>query len=640
MLMGILLQLMCVTHNNLLTTAQHHTVACLDNIVHQHFSPQRQVVVSMPGTEPNLAQRTLLPVSLRYGFEMVDQVLKHMNEKTRFPLLTSQSKFTDILPDTGGMFDDDLYPKVHSYVIFLWTEGAEGNLLASLMDQLNTLRANKYSNNRYRQDMVIVTNQNSQSLAKDLLEFLWKTRRIVNAVILVQRGNELEDPVLDLYTWFPYESGRCTEGKFTLLDQWTEGKFSNNAHLFSRKIPKDLMGCPIRVVTLHYPPFVILTTNYTDVDGSTAYKFRGLEIEYLLLITAAMNLKVEFLRPMESNLEKMSELEESRADVVIGAFSMRFYHLIDGDPTRPYVYTSMKCYTPCPRPIPRMESITRVFMPSVWIAAVLVLALTAAVFWITTIIIFDAKSADFTSYKTYHHCFYMVWAVFLGVSAPAMPRNYQLRALLFIFIWFCFAINTVFQAFFISFLIEPGYEKQIQTPEELREAGIPDLVLDLFMKEFATDNEKAYCRDDECLINLIEKHDIALKTSKHHMQYIASTIGITKDYDKYLCSLYDIISPVMYGMYLTKGSPLLDRFNILIQRCLEGGLGEKYWSNLRWSAILESEAQFMEHGTTDDDMYFVFELSHLTVAFYTLLLGCTCSFTVFLVEIIFDCMHL
>jgi hypothetical protein len=157
------------------------------------------------------------------------------------------------------------------------------------------------------------------------------------------------------------------------------------------------------------------------------------------------------------------------------------------------------------------------------------------------------------------------------------------------------------------------------------------------MKEFATNDEKAYCRDDECLVNMIKKHDIALKTSKHHMEYIASTIGITKNHDKYLCFLDDIIGPVMYSMYLLKGNPLLDRLNVLIQRCLEGGLGEKYWAQLRWAAILESKVKFKEHATADSDMYFVFKLSHLRVAYSTLLLGCACSMVVFLAEVTFNC---
>ncbi|PNF34729.1 hypothetical protein B7P43_G05491 [Cryptotermes secundus] len=370
-----------------------------------------------------------------------------------------------------------------------------------------------------------------------------------------------------------------------------------------------------------------MTESYTNMDGSTTYMFRGLEIEYLLLISAVMNINIKFLPPIESNLLKLGELGEGRADIVIGAFPTRFQQTIDEDPTKAYVYTTIKCYVPCPRPLPRTEGITRVFMPSVWLAMFLVFILTAGLFWVTVKTTLDAAL---------HHCFYTAWAVLLGVSAPVIPTNHKLRIFFLTFVWYCFAMNTVFQAFFISFLIQPGYEKEIQTMEELREAGIQDLVLDRFMKEFATDDEKAYCRDDECLVNLIKKQDIALKTSKHHMEYIASTIGIIKNHDKYLCFLDDIIGPVMYSMYLLKGSPLLDRLNVLIQRCLEGGIGEKYWAELRWDAILKSKANFMEHATADSDMYFVFRLSHVRVAFSTLLLGCTCSMVMFLAEVTFN----
>jgi hypothetical protein len=191
----------------------------------------------------------------------------------------------------------------------------------------------------------------------------------------------------------------------------------------------------------------------------------------------------------------------------------------------------------------------------------------------------------------------------------------------------------VFQALFTSFLILPGYERRIETMEEIREAGMQVFVFDQSMKELAATNEQAKCRDDECFVSLIEKHSTALKTSKHHMQYVAS---ITEDRDEYVCSLYDVLSPVIYSTYLRKGSPLLDRFNILIQRCLEGGLGEKYWSDLNWSVLLQTKVKFMASATTDSDMYFVFKLSHLIVAFSTHLLGCTCSFTVFFTEVIFN----
>lgn len=593
----------------------------------------------MPGTQRNFTQRTLSPVSPQYeDFEVVDIVLKSINKKMRYLVLSSQTRHAQISPSTVNLFHGDLCPKVHSYIIFLWRDEQSSNILLSLNQQLETLKVSNFSDSRYRQDMLIVTAEIPLSLAKDLLEFLWQTKRIVNVSILLQSSHTVENPTFDLYTWFPYESGHCGEVKdVILLEKWTAGKFSNNVHLFPNKIPSDLKVCPIRVATVHYPPFVIMTESYTNTDGSTTYMFKGLEIEYLLVITAFMNINVKFLPPIESNLLKLGELQEGRADIVIGAFATSLNQIIDEDPTKAYVYTTYKCYVPCPRPLPRTEGITRVFMPSVWLAMFLVFILTAVLLWVIVKTTLDTNSVDASFYKTLHYCFYTAWAVFLGVSAPAIPTNYQLRIFFLIFVWYCFAMNTVFQAFFISFLIQPGYEKEIQTMEELREAGIQDLVLEQFMKEFVTDDERAYCRDDECLVNLIKKHDIALTTSKHHMEYIASTIGISKNHDKYLCFLDDVLGPVTYSMYLPKGSPLLDRLNVLIQRCLEGGLGEKYWAELRWDAILKSKADIIEHATADSDMYFAFKLSHLRVAFNTLLLGCACSMVVFLAEVTFNC---
>jgi hypothetical protein len=49
----------------------------------------------------------------------------------------------------------------------------------------------------------------------------------------------------------------------------------------------------------------------------------------------------------------------------------------------------------------------------------------------------------------------------MGVSVPQMPRTTNLRVLFFVFVCYCFAMSTVFQAFFTSFLVASGYGKEI-----------------------------------------------------------------------------------------------------------------------------------------------------------------------------------
>jgi hypothetical protein len=53
------------------------------------------------------------------------------------------------------------------------------------------------------------------------------------------------------------------------------GQFLKNAHLFPEKVPKNFMGCPIKLGTFGFDPFVMMTENKTQNDGSTAKKMTG-----------------------------------------------------------------------------------------------------------------------------------------------------------------------------------------------------------------------------------------------------------------------------------------------------------------------------------------------------------------------------
>ena len=63
-----------------------------------------------------------------------------------------------------------------------------------------------------------------------------------------------------------------------------------------------------------------------------------------------------------------------------------------------------------------------------------------------------------------------VWAVTIGVSVSVMPCTIPLRLFFFFFFsWICYnlAINTVFQAYLTTFLIDPGFEESITITEEI-----------------------------------------------------------------------------------------------------------------------------------------------------------------------------
>jgi hypothetical protein len=63
-------------------------------------------------------------------------------------------------------------------------------------------------------------------------------------------------------------------------------------------------------------------------------------------------------------------------------------------------------------------------------------------------------------------------------------------------------------------------------------------------------------------------------------------------------------------MYLSRGHPLLDRFNILIRRFIESGLVKKYWSQLNFEVYLRNMTAPKAGYEVRSDIYFVFSLFH------------------------------
>jgi hypothetical protein len=157
------------------------------------------------------------------------------------------------------------------------------------------------------------SNKLAHLLAAHICSILWQVARFVNVVVLIQ--NQFAYPPLhavrtskttaaerlDLYTWFPFKLGRCGDVQdVILLDEWVienNGRFSENAHLYPAKVPKNFMCCPIKVGSVGIDPYLIMTENYTQNDGNTAYRLTGLSVQILKLVCHKMNLTTVFLAP-------------------------------------------------------------------------------------------------------------------------------------------------------------------------------------------------------------------------------------------------------------------------------------------------------------------------------------------------------
>jgi hypothetical protein len=462
-----------------------------------------------------------------------------------------------------------------------------------------------------------------------------------------------EIKTFDLYTFFPYTTGNC--GKVTdviIVDKWLlqrNGRFDGDADLFPPKIPDDFMGCPIRVSTIGLKPFVIITDNYTQEDGSIAYNIRGLLVEPFLISIRQMNLSGVFL-PQEMGYKLNPFIialtgQMIRSDILIGLF-----RLLPITPIPWFVYTipqysdSFSFFVPCPSRVHRMSKLFSIFTFPVWLALALAFMLTSATFWCLENNSHCSKPREPCTATSISLSVYNAWAILMAVSVPKRPNTWTHRTLFLIYVCYSFAMVTVFQTFFVSYLVKPEYEKAITTLQEVDDSELiyahyPEFKLFRALLEYQgyyvafPNSRMELCTDlFECTKRLITQRDITLLNVDTYVRYIASLVGVA-DYSRVVCHLEDSSLPFQLAGLLPKGSPFRDGFNKFVRRSLEGGLVDRYMANVYF------EAHFQNMGSNDysqeaTDTFFVYQIHHLSAAFMILILGHIFSCTVLICEAI------
>jgi hypothetical protein len=576
-------------------------------------------------------------------FEFMDKMLENIHDRITWPVLTSVQD--------DALSENTIIYKHQNYIILLWAEGKE-DILNNLEYKLENIKSYGHSFNHWGKFLVLVRDSGVHSptaLAMDIIGTLWNQHHIANSVIMVPNVYESVRS-FDLYTWFPYESGQCGKTEeVVLLDRCVWGKdrpLSTNISLFSSKTPLNIHGCSIRVATWDIHPNMILV-KHNKTDASMTYEYEGIEAVYLHLLSARMNMTLVFLPPpkkkyfMEFFYFSLSSVFSGEADIAIGNFPLHYVPLAYCEPTIAYVHGACKWYVPCAKPIRRIDSLINLFTAPVWSVLVLLLVLSAVTLCCLANIPHSCVTKEAIVYRSLSQCCSNVWAIFLGVSVAEMPKTFRLRVFFSLFICYCFAINTVFQAYFTTFLTEPVYEKQIHTFDELKRSKIEHLEHPALRELGAHINYDKYTKltgrnelcDDikKCLLRLLDGETATMFMLELWAEYAASSSGRGQ---VSLCTIDDNELSVRFTMYLSKGNLFRDRFNVLIQRCLEAGLGNKYWSQMMWNLTLKRSGEHEGGDVANSSVYFAFTVLHLRVAFCLLAFGGALSSIAFIAELL------
>jgi len=641
---------------------QNHLGHCLQNIILRHFTTELPCVVSYQSPTDTVkttsfmlqSENINIPTAIEDGIP--DPILRDLNEAFKKILI-----FCNHECENNVMIEESK-DKHGSYILF----HQNGNVIQEIRVQLIRLKSNSAWNARAYFVVVIMQPGGLPSQDRTIPETLmvqvfaefWKYN-IIDVIVLLQSTKLLhgrETPITEVYTWFPYsETGRCAQViDCVLLDVWITnqdgvGNFLYNASLFPPKIPKYFPGCPFRVSTFESEPFVMYPS-YNEDDKAVTYK-GGLEIEFLQMIQKATNITIVFREPPSDGkwgvlLDNGSwtgvlrEVIEGVSDVALGGLYYRC-HITDViECATPYMYDALIWYVPCAQPNPRWASLSRVFKFSLWLGFIVGYITVSIIIWTVVQICntFATAENESSTYTNVEKCFLNMWAVILGVSATEnIPQKAVIRAVFLLWIVYSLAVNTVYQTFLTSYMVDPGLRHQISSVDELLDSRLEYCIYSSFDSLMPDLRNKLYERrqiyDDieDCARRLATKGDFAFLYSKINTDYMTAVRFVDSNGHPLFCQMDENFSPQYVTLSVQRGNPMLTRYNDVIQRVVEAGLLDQCWKVIKFKATLLAAKNL----TVPVGDFTPLSTEHLQSAFYIHILGCVISLISFSVEVFF-----
>ena len=582
------------------------------------------------------------------NFHQYYSLINNVFEKTASKILWSVINYEEV---------EEFSPKLplqHGFLFLLFPRDVK-DLLQNVENILDNLLLIKPLNHLTRFIVLVENTPNisSSKLAKGLFNVMWSTARITNVIISVfTLGNSTQNTFPNLtyegkkntsiasYTWFPYQHGNCQGPKnIHLLREfpyYNESEFTD-IDFFPSKIPNDFQGCAMTVAPYGNHPYQ-MATKYVDKHGNVQFKDSGLGFGFLKQFAQRFNITLLILKPVESfgdneTVTFYSKVMNGESDFAVGALFIHFTSLTLIDFTIPILYDPIKIQTPCPKPIPRIERVMSIFTLTVWLSTMFVYVLISVVLWVSSK---RTKIWESRSFRKLSQCFQNSWAILIGVAVYEIPKSTFLRYIFVLYVAFCLAISTVYQAFFITFLIEPGYGRPIETMEDLIEHDIkfgwPEIaqtIADTLDLPEIPRQLAVVCHNiTMCTEHTMFKRNVTNLINHSYPYYIGLLNGVQYT-SKVICFYKEDVMAAFIAIGTHKGHPILHKMNKMFRRLFELGFDLKSWSEIKHITKLKSFDK-IHH----EEGYFVFSLTHLATVFFLILYGYAISSIVFLFEIL------
>jgi len=337
--------------------------------------------------------------------------------------------------------------------------------------------------------------------------------------------------------------------------------------------------------------------------------YTGIEVNFVELIFKRLNLTAQYkVSPKTKDsyyrmfMSTIGQLETASSDIAIGFLPLYSGTVQIAEATFPYFHMKISWYIPCPNPVSHWKSIFKILGSLTGVSFCAVAVLAVIIMWLLAKYEAQIHVRESENYKKIGYCIYNTWAVLNGVSVTQKPMSNSLRIFFIAWVWYSFAMTTVYQGYFFGLLVNPGFDKSLTTLKDLIQSGtdygypveLDTLIFSDPLYSIIATNRKICKSFYKCLQRVIERKDFATILDNFHAEYFRTKL-LFHNVHVHICNLEEDVMILRASLYIAKGNPLFHRLNEIITHMFEAGLFVK------WQNDFMSSSRSDDHSIDDDD---------------------------------------
>lgn len=529
--------------------------------------------------------------------------------------------------DNSTLEHQELLP--HSYIVLIRHE----EVLEDLRNQLSRLQSLPSWNMDARFILIL---QNSKCYLDELVSELWKYKA-ADVLVLCD---------MDLFSRKKYH--RCELPPESIwVNRWLPefGRFQmpvNSSVLYEE--PSDLQACIIHVLTIHWPPYVMVNNISVGEINSTGrfehsdpFYSDGLDVKVLRAAADALNFRILYVWPGQLPwLTMIDYVAEGKVNIAMGnlfasdTFANRVHF------TTSYVQDESTWYVPSERRIPSWQSLIRTFTLETWIL-VCVSYISVSVLNVLITTTRRGRGSEHAAYTDTVSAFLSTYCVLIGISLSRKPKLPLLRSIYSFWTLMCLVVNSSYQSSYISFLSDPPNLPSIRTLDEILDKGLPygfipewEIALALYddiRYQKVTRNHENCTPYEDCLRRVAYEGNFAVLGTKANTDYL-----IGAKYNRFGKPLVKPVRDVSYKhdicMYVSQTSLFIKGLNRVITSLIEAGIVSFWRSQITRLVTIQNVNEINDE---DGRSFSIFALQG---AFFLYAVGNSLAFIVLLIETI------